>query len=115
MRYAVSVSIVAATLASCVAMTASAEDKKYPTSFDSTWRNPKAGQRGNPWDITKPMGLGQQAPLTPEYQARLEAQVKKQREGGQANSRGTSCLLAGMPKVMSLAQPMDMIVRKDVT
>jgi hypothetical protein len=92
-----------------------AQEKKYPTNFDSTWRNPRAGQRGNPWDITKPMGLGQGAPLTPEYQAIFEAQLKRQKEGGQGRSRGTSCELSGMPKVMSLSGPMDMIVRKDVT
>ena len=96
-------------------VSAFAREMKYPASFDSTWRNPRAGQRGNPWDITKPMGLGQQAPLTPEYQAIFEAQLKKQKEGGQGRSRGASCVLSGMPKVMSLSGPMDMIVRKDIT
>lgn len=116
MRY-IPACVIGVMLGSLVAvdLPAFAEDKKYPTNFDTTWRNPRAGQRGNPWDITKPMGLGQQAPLTQEYQAVLEAQIKRQKEGGQGRSRGATCLLAGMPKVMSLAQPMDMVVRKDVT
>jgi len=117
MRYKARICMIALMLGALggVDLPAFAQDKKYPTTFDATWRNPRAGQRGNPWDITKPMGLGQEAPLTPEYQVILEAQIKKQREGGQGRSRGTSCLLAGMPKVMSLAQPMDMIVCKHIT
>ena len=40
-------------------------DMKYP-DWESQWKNLKdvdAGITGNQWDITKPMGLGQQAPL----------------------------------------------------
>jgi hypothetical protein len=92
-----------------------AEDKKYPTNFDGTWRNPRAGQRGNPWDITKPMGLGQLAPLTPEYQALFETQVKKQREGGQGRNRSAACQPTGMPRFMNFPLPVEIAVRKDVT
>jgi hypothetical protein len=87
---------------------------KYP-DFESQWRNPTAGRGGNPWDTTKPMGLGQQAPLTPEYQARFEASVREQRKGGQGNSSGASCVLPGMPKVMNFSEPMEIIIRPAIT
>jgi hypothetical protein len=81
-----------------------AADMKYP-DFESQWRNPTAGRGGNPWDTTKRMGLAQGAPLTPEYQARFEASLKEQARGGQGNSRGASCLLPGMPKMMNFSEP----------
>ena len=34
------------------------------------------------WDPTKPPGAGQQAPLTPEYQAIFDANVKSAADGG---------------------------------
>src|SRR6266478_5695392 len=37
-----------------------------------------AGRKQNPFDHAKPWGLGQQAPLTPEYQAVFEASLADQ-------------------------------------
>jgi hypothetical protein len=89
-------------------------DMKYP-DWENQWRSPTAGQRGNPWDITKPMGLRQEAPLTPEYQALFEASLRNQKEGGQGNSKGASCILPGMPKVMSFSEPVQIVIRPSVT
>jgi hypothetical protein len=86
----------------------------YP-DFESQWRNPTANRGGNPWDPNKPMGLGQQAPLTPEYQARFEASLRAQKEGGQGNSRGSTCELSGMPKMMNFSEPMEIVIRPKVT
>ena len=110
-------SIVALALA--VAMTiadmpASGSDMKYP-AWDGQWRNPTANRGGNPWDPTKPMGRGQEAPLTPEYQAIFEAGLKSLENGGQGNSRGTRCELPGMPKVMNFSQVMEVVVRPAIT
>ena len=44
------------------------------------------------------MGLAQQAPLTPEYQARFEASVRAQKSGGRGNSPGSTCLLGACPR-----------------
>src|SRR5712671_7093335 len=45
------------------------------------------------FDQTKPWGLGQQAPLTPEYQKVLEASIAEQAKGTQGNwLSGVSCL-----------------------
>jgi len=89
-------------------------EMKYP-DFEAQWRNPTANRGGNPWDPNKPMGLAQQAPLTPEYQARFEASVKAQKEGSQGNSLGSTCLLAGMPKMMNFAKPMEIVIRPKIT
>jgi len=52
------------------------------------------------FDPTKTVGLGQQAPLTPEYQAILEASVADQAGGGQGNwPTGADCLPPGMPAI----------------
>jgi len=87
------------------------EDMKYP-DFESQWRNPTAGRGGNPWDTTKPMGLGQEAPLTPEYQAIFEASLRAQAQGGQGNNYRAACVLSGMPRIMSLAGPMEILIQK---
>ena len=93
-------------------------DMKYP-DWESQWKILKdvdAGVLlGNQWDITKPMGLGQQAPLTPEYQAIFEASIREQAKGGQGNSTGSACVLFGMPKLMSLAQPMEIFIEPAIT
>ena len=47
----------------------------------------------------KPRGLGQEAPLTPEYQAIFEADLKDMAEGGQGTDPTTWCLSPGMPRV----------------
>ena len=50
------------------------------------------------FDPSKPRGLGQQAPLTPEYQKILEASVADQAHGGQGNDPGHRCNIHGMPR-----------------
>jgi hypothetical protein len=47
----------------------------------------------------RPRGLGQEAPLTPEYQAIFEANLKDMAEGGQGTDPTTWCLSPGMPRV----------------
>jgi hypothetical protein len=47
----------------------------------------------------KPRGLGQEAPLTPEYQAIFEANLRDVAEGGQGTDPTTWCLSPGMPRV----------------
>lgn len=88
--------------------------EQYP-DFQAQWRNPTANQGGNPWDPNKPMGLAQQAPLTPEYQAVFEASVRAQKAGTQGNNLGSTCRLAGMPKMMNFAEPMEIVIRPTIT
>jgi hypothetical protein len=71
------------------------DDAQYP-DFKGQWR--AIGGPGR-FDISKPAGRGQQAPLTAEYQAVFEANVKDQAEGGQGTTPTYKCLSPGMPRV----------------
>src|ERR1700676_3808101 len=75
------------------------EAKKYP-AFEGMW------DRGSPlgsWDPAKPPGRGQQAPLTPEYQAVYEANIAKDKAGIVFDPKFT-CGPVGMPRVMNMNQ-----------
>ena len=50
------------------------------------------------FDPSKPPGRGQQAPLTPEYQAIFDANLKDQAEGGQGTAQTFTCVSPGMPR-----------------
>src|SRR5262252_3533005 len=113
-------SIGAAALTAALLMTALAaqafDDAKYP-DLSGQWVAVRLGVRGQPaFDPTKPWGRGQQAPLTPEYQKILEESVADQAKGTQGNwLSGISCLPTGMPAMMTLYRPMEIIVLPDVT
>jgi hypothetical protein len=89
---------------------ASKVGSKYP-DLESQWKNPSAARGGIPWDPIKPMGLGQQAPLTPEYQAIFEASLQDQASGGRGNNYLSACVLAGMPRIMNLSAPMEILIQ----
>ena len=58
---------------------------------------------------------GQKAPLTPEYQAVNEAQLADQAAGGQGNWPASFCIPQGMPAIMNLYDPMEIVVTQDTT
>ena len=60
-------------------------------------------------------GLTQQPPLTPEYQAIFEASLKDQAAGGRGNSYQSSCVLDGMPRLMNLTAPMEILIQPGLT
>src|SRR5438105_853584 len=66
-------------------------------------------------DQTKAWGRGQQAPLTPEYQAVLEASIADQAKGGLGNFPTTLGRAAGMPHMMMAFIPMEFVVTPDTT
>jgi hypothetical protein len=92
------------------------DDAKYP-DLTGQWvavRIP--GVKGQPaYDPTKPWGLGQEAPLTPEYQKVLEASLADLAQGGQGGWPTGSCLPPGMPAMMTLYRPMEIIVKPEIT
>jgi hypothetical protein len=92
----------ATALAAALSTTAaSAQDvTKYP-DWSGQWMR-KQGDPAGSYDPTKPNGRGQQAPLTPEYQAIFEAGLKSYAEGGQGNNPTYLCIPGGMPRVMTL-------------
>jgi hypothetical protein len=98
-----------------------ADDAKYP-SLKGQWvrfGGPPRDLGGLPgqlsFDQTKPWGPGQQAPLTPEYQAILEASMADQANGGIGNYPQALCLAAGMPHMMIGFLPQEYIVTPDTT
>jgi hypothetical protein len=93
------------------------DDSKYP-DWKGQWnreRSPVVGGGQPPFDPTKPVGVGQQAPLTPEYQARLIESLKDQSEGGQGNWQAVNCYPVGMPGVMTLYRAMQILIEPDTT
>jgi hypothetical protein len=93
------------------------DDAQYP-NLKGQWlrARPPAGVTGQgPFDPDKSWGLAQQAPLTPEYQAIFEASLADQAAGGQGLWQGARCLAVGMPAMMTLFRPMEIVVLPDVT
>jgi hypothetical protein len=65
--------------------------------------NPRLGGQAVKFDPTKPWGLGQQAPLTPEYRKVLDESMADQAAGGIGNYPTARCLPGGMPRMMASA------------
>jgi hypothetical protein len=61
------------------------------------------------------VGPGQKAPLTAEYQAVNAAQLADQAAGGQGNWPSSFCIPQGMPAMMNLYDPMEIVVTQDTT
>ena len=59
--------------------------------------------------------FGQQAPLTPEYKAVLEASIADQANGGLGNFPTTLGRAAGMPNMMMAFGPLELVVTPDTT
>ncbi len=68
------------------------------------------------YDPSKPFARGQQAPLTPEYQAIYEASLADQANGGQGlGFVGPKCLPMGMPFQMTGFSPFEIINSPGIT
>jgi hypothetical protein len=92
------------------------DDGKYP-DFSGQWLRVNLGKGGQvSFDPTKAWGLGQEAPLTPEYQAILRASIADQENGGQGNwNSGARCLPPGMPATMNGYNTMEFVVLPEIT
>jgi len=88
------------------------DETKYP-DWSGQWVRPRG--IATQWDQTKPSGLAQQAPLTPEYQARLEASIADQKAGGQGLDNRYTCITNGMPRVMAAIFPLEFVILPTVT
>src|SRR5712671_468067 len=103
-RSSIGAAVVAAALGVCIG--ANAQDKKFP-DWDGLWG------RGSPvglWDPSKPPGPRQEAPLTPEYQAIYQSNLAKGRAGTFFDIKGI-CGPVGMPRVMILYEPIEIILK----
>jgi hypothetical protein len=101
--------VVAVAVLLYLSMAVGAQEAKKYSGWEGMWG------RGSPpgtWDPTKPPGPGQQAPLTPEYQAVYEANLTKAKTGVAFDPKYT-CGPVGMPRVMALGT-MEFIVKPTV-
>ena len=106
-----SLSVVAATFLGLTIASASAHDAaKYP-DWHGYWVRIGSGS----FDPSKPPGLKQQVPLTPDYQKILEASVAEQAAGGQGNNPMGRCISPGMPRTMTDYDGMEIIVSAETT
>ncbi len=112
MRLARTLGLLAVTAALLeLAIPARAHDPaKYP-DWSGSWRI----TGGNRWDPTKPGGRGQQAPLTPEYQAVFEASLADQKLGGPGNDPSSWCYPTGMPRLMTAIFAMEFVILPEIT
>ncbi len=109
-------SIGAIALIGALAMTmtgaAGHDESKYP-DWAGQWKRPRG--LATQWDQTKPAGLGQQAPLKPEYQKMLEASIADQAAGGQGLDTRYTCITNGMPRVMGVIFPIEFVILPSIT
>ena len=54
--------------------------------------------------------MARPAPLTPEYQAIYEANLKDQEAGGHGDTPTVTCLPPGMPRQMNVYEPMQIVI-----
>jgi hypothetical protein len=108
--------LVAALLLTSAVAAIAGEDAKYPDWKGQWLRQRVPGVAGQPsFDPNKPWGRGQEAPLTPEYQAILDANLKSQEDGAFFDWRGVSCLGFGMPLITYGFQPTEFIITPETT
>jgi hypothetical protein len=90
------------------------DETKYPDRRGQ-WSRINIASGPASFDPTKTVGLGQQAPLTPEYQSILEASVADMAAGGFGNDRTNSCFSPGMPRIMNVYTAMEILVTPEAT
>jgi hypothetical protein len=108
-RCAIRTATVAVVLASGI-VGAYADNTKYP-DWEGQWERTEGAQ----FDPSKPPGLPQQPPLTAEYQAIWEANLRESRAGGQNYNPQARCIPGGMPRMMIAYQPLEFIIKPATT
>jgi hypothetical protein len=107
-----------AAIALAVVLTASALEAQAQSSpkfpdWSGQWNRVPDGDVPR-YDPTKPIRK-QDAPLKPEYQARFEASIKDQDEGGMGLDLAYTCRPPGMPRMMSGIALMEFLFSPGVT
>jgi hypothetical protein len=109
--------VLAAALLTAFGSAQAFDDSKYPNLKGQWDRFVVRGLPGQPsHDQTKGWGELQGAPLTPEYQAIFEENVKNQDAGGLGlGSDHARCVAAGMPFMMVAFRPLEFIITPETT
>jgi hypothetical protein len=87
------------------------DDSKYP-DWKGQWRRADPGPPR--YDPSEPLNA-QQAPLTDEYKTVHAASIADQKAGGQGNDPTYTCAPPGMPRIMSIYDPMEIIITPSIT
>jgi hypothetical protein len=80
------------------------DETKYP-DLKGQWQRVGAPRWADP----------SKAPLTAEYRAIFETNVQDQKTGGQGTDPTITCLPPGMPRVMNVYEPMEIVVTPHTT
>ena len=83
---------------------------KYPSGWEGGWG------RGSPvgaWDPTKKPGPAQEPPLTEEYRKVYEGNLAKAKAGLEYDPKAT-CGPTGMPRIMAMYEPMEIVFKPNV-
>ena len=112
MRYGSSIGAIAVTAALCATIAGAQawDDAQYPD-----WKGQWERIGGGAFDATKKPGRGQQPPLNADYKAIWEANMAEEAAGGQSYNPMASCVPTGMPRMMIVYQPMEIIITPDIT
>src|SRR5579863_4763676 len=110
-RRSIGLAAFAVAIAMSIAGANAHDESKYP-DWSGQWRRPP--RVNNQWVPTLPRGH-EGAPLTPEYQAIFEANLKDQDAGGQGTDPTYTCIPDGMPRAMNVIFPMEIVIEKNTT
>jgi len=88
------------------------DDAKYP-DLSGAWE--RTGGAAPRFDNSKPRGLPQQAPLTPQFQKLYEASLADQAAGGQGDHTVFRCLPWGMPAMMNCYGEIQIVITPETT
>jgi hypothetical protein len=81
------------------------DQSRYP-DWSGVWNRP-----GQPRWVAK----GETAPLTPEYQALFDWNLQDQAAGGHGTEPSWTCLGPGMPRIMNVYEPMEIVITPATT
>ena len=99
------VSIALAALCGMISAAAAFDETKYP-NLKGQWLRVGSANWGNP---------GQKPPLTPEYQAIFDANLRDQAAGGHGTEPSFACLSPGMPRIMIDYTQMEIVLTAETT
>lgn len=106
MRSFISTITLSATLVLTFASAHAFDESKYP-NWKGMWDRGGIPPRWIP--------PGQTAPLTPEYQALMAKNTADQKAGGHGMEPSWKCLPPGMPRIMNVFEPMEIIITPPTT
>jgi hypothetical protein len=87
------------------------DESKYP-DWKGQWRRAEPGPPR--YDTSRSLA-DQQAPLTDAYKAVHKASLADQAAGGQGNDPTYTCIAPGMPRIMNVYDPMEIVITPDTT